>query len=132
MTFGFPKPEPHKRVKARKKRREAKVVKAVRPVVAARDGHCRLWSYSRAMHLIFGACRGASEWAHWRAHSRAKTRGMDPEVRHTTDKTMMMCGLHHDLYDDGKLIVRALTERTCDGRLGFKMQDNDFEYVEAE
>lgn len=117
------KPEPHKRVKDRKKREERAVIKTVRPAVVTRDGLCRLRSMCRAFQLMFGACAGPSEWAHWREHSRAKTRGMAPQIRHTTSQSLMMCKRHHNDYDKGhgvtRLYIEALTERICDGRLRF-------------
>lgn len=124
------KPEPHKRVKGRKKREERKVVKTVRPQVVDRDGTCRLRSMSLAFHLMFGACAGPSEWAHWREWSRAKTRGMAPEIRHTTDKSLMLCTKHHDDYDESRLTIEAKTERTCDGPLRFIKGEHVYDELE--
>lgn len=123
MAPAFPKPEPRKRAKGRKKRLEQKVVKTVRPDVVRRDGYCRLLFTARTLREMFGVCRGASQWAHFGKHKRARTRGMAPEVRHTTAGTFMLCDGHHDAYDDGEIVIHALTEKECDGPLEFRVKD---------
>lgn len=108
------KPEPRKREKARLRRRAKRVIETVRPQVVARDGYCR------ARDIGMGACRGASEWAHFGDHRRARTRGKPPEERHTTAGSLMFCVGHHDDYDEGRMAVAATTDRECDGPLRFE------------
>lgn len=126
----FKKSEPRKRIKGREKRRERVVIGDIRSIVADRDYYCRLYWFDAATRAaiwaIFGACRGASEWAHRHEESRAKTRGMGPE-RHTTKGTLMLCAEHHQSdshgYDRHKFEIEALTEKGCDSRLRFVARD---------
>ena len=108
---GIPKPEPRKRVKARKKRRESALVKEVRRMVSERDGHCRLHDKG------FGLCFGVSTWAHLEDHRRFRTRGMEPEQRHTTTDTVMLCAKHHFAYDLHGITVEYTTDAGADGPL---------------
>jgi len=112
-----PKPLPHRRTKGRRKRREAKVVKAVRPQVVARDGYCRLSEAARLHPDEFGECSGPSEWSHYNAtHRRSKTRGQPPEERHTTAGSMMLCRKHSHDYDQNRTDITVQDEaRGCDG-----------------
>ncbi|MGE4160669.1 MAG: hypothetical protein AB7G23_02960 [Vicinamibacterales bacterium] len=107
----IPKPEPSARVKRREQREEAAISARVRAECVKRDGHCR------AKHL--GGCAGPSEWAHAPWWTRAKTRGMAPERRHTTADTLMLCRRHHARLDGRErprlLIIRAYAG--CDGAL---------------
>ena len=114
------KPEPHRKVKARRKRAEAKQVKAVRPQVAARDGYCRLAGAG------LGACSGASEWAHCTTHRRSKTMKQAPERRHSTAGSFMACSHHHHRIDRNEqpfITDRPLTERGADGPMEFASED---------
>lgn len=96
---------------------EATVIARVRPVVVERDGPCRI---ARNLTLGFlGACGGPSEWAHVGSHRRFKTRKMEPEVRHTSAGTVMLCGAHHDAYDAHQFQIEELTDAGCDGPLAF-------------
>lgn len=116
---------------ARRRRAESKVVKVVRPVVADRDGDCRLYVFDLATRAnvwrLFGACCGLSEWAHRREHSRAKTRGMVPDARHTTATSLQLCSRHHQDdrygYDRSAFRIEDLTDLGCDGRLRFVRRD---------
>lgn len=134
MTFPKPSRGGRQREKSRQRRRETQVVRSVRPQVAARDGSCRLhtalfalqfneplrWS---ALMAAFGLCSGPSEWSHFGAQKRAHTRGQDPERRHTTAGSLMLCRSHHKggkvSYDSGTLQICALTLNGCDGPLRF-------------
>jgi hypothetical protein len=118
-----PKPELRKRIKGRNDRIEAKVEQQVQALVAARDGECRLQGQG------FGVCGGASEWAHLEDKRRAKTRGMPPEVRHTTADTAMLCTIHHRRYDASELGAKYLTPEKADSRMSW--WDGLTEYVEA-
>lgn len=127
------KPEPRRKTKARKKRRERGVITDVRQHCVTRDGYCRLFSADaetkRTVVVLFGECAGPSEWAHFGDKKRAKTRGMEPEDRHTPEGSLMLCRKHHDDYDDGIMAIDALTDRGCQGRLVFRRDD---EFVEQE
>lgn len=94
-----------KKLKARAKRVERKVVKAVRPQCVARDGFC--------IAAGLGPCSGASEWCHHEDRSRAHTRGSKnvPEYRHSTRYSFMACTGHHYRYDKRKdLTIDALSD----------------------
>lgn len=96
------------RAKDRAKRRRADSAYAlkVRADVDERDGYCRFTGLTR--------CAERSEWAHLEDKKRARTRGMEPEERHTTAKSLKACAHHHRLYDAGKIQI-AMTERGADG-----------------
>jgi hypothetical protein len=67
-------------------------------------------------------CDGPSQWAHLGDKKRAKTRGMKPDARHTTEGSLMLCRRHHDRYDGRQmpsLRIKALTEHGADGPLEF-------------
>jgi len=122
MAVGYgqaaPKPEPKKRVKDRAKRAEQKVEQFVRAQCVLRDGDCRVGSIlNRLFVLTFCRCGGESEWAHLEDKRRFKTRGQDPEVRHTTAGSLMLCTEHHQDYDQHRLEIEPLTEAGADGRL---------------
>jgi hypothetical protein len=109
---------------AQRRRAESAVVKAVRPVVAERDGYCRLYWPDAATRTevwrLFGSCSiGRSEWAHFGDKRRCKTVGQAPEERHDRAHSLMLCTKHHDDYDEYRLEIEALTDRVCDGRLLF-------------
>src|SRR3990167_11333634 len=95
----FPKPTPRSRTKPR--RDAHAVIARVRAIVVERDGGCR------ARHL--GKCEGMLEWAHLHHVSRAKTRGMAPEVRHQMSGTLLLCAGHHDDYDEHRLTIDGTT-----------------------
>lgn len=108
------KPEPRRRVKARRRREERRVIQRVRDDVSRRDGYCRF------AHCGLGACGGPSEWAHYGERKRSKTMRMDPEHRHATTHSLMLCKAHHDAYDKGvggRLEIEPLTDLVCDGQL---------------
>lgn len=104
---GIGKGEPRKRRKGREKRRESTVAEAVRAECVERDGYCRYGDRTD--------CDGPSEWAHLEDKKRARTRGQAPEVRHTTEKSMMLCHRHHALYDAGTLHIRLYSDKGANG-----------------
>jgi hypothetical protein len=91
--------------------------RAVRADCVARDGYCR---YGRDLSN-FDSCRGPSEWAHYGDKKRFKTRNQDPEVRHTTKESLMLCRKHHRMYDRGTLLIELLTDAGCIGLLRFAL-----------
>jgi len=104
------KPEPRSRTKGRKSRKEGAVKREVREQVAERDPSCRVEGMAPAV------CRDRLEWAHLKPRTRAQTRNMPAEYRHTTMFTAMLCGHHHDLYDAGVFDIRFIDEeRGADG-----------------
>jgi hypothetical protein len=120
----FPKGATRKSLKAKAKRLEKTMIALVRTACVLRDMDCRISTGAYGMHLdqmqsYLGQCRGQSEWAHFGAHRRARTRGMAPLDRHTTAGSLMLCRMHHRAYDAGKLKITALTDRGCDGPLEF-------------
>ena len=124
------KGEPRKRIKGRKKRQEKKVKTSVRAEVMERDGdRCRLGWLDETQRL-FGACKGALQWAHWGPYKRSKTRGQEPERRHCRHGGLALCDGHHDAYDEGRLVIEALTDRECDGRLRFERDGKAWEEPE--
>ncbi len=100
-----PKPGPTAKARAKRRRAEVPIAKLVRAHCVERDGFCRLIGLS--------PCSGVSEWAHLE-QTRAKTRGMAPEARHTTTHTAMLCTRHHGLYD-AHVVRIAMTERGANG-----------------
>lgn len=124
-TCAIPKPEPRKKVKGRKQRAAAKVVKSVRAQCVARDGVCRFSNQPVLLLVLLGACQGKSEWAHLGEHRRAKTRGMAPDVRHTTAGSLMLCTRHHAAYDRHDFDILA-SGRGADAALVILTPDVDY------
>lgn len=123
---------------ARKKRAEHKVIKEIRPLVAERDGYCRIlkdWhvlaiaaigseeAAQRFRHInALGSCNGPSEWAHLGAFKRFKTRRLPPDVRHQAKHSLMLCGVHHRKYDANQFTIEELTEAGADGPLAYRLK----------
>lgn len=122
----LPKPESRRRAKARRDRKESAVIARVRNAVYDRDGYCRIGRDWR-LRALLGRCDGWSEWAHIGEKRRSHTRGMDPEVRHDSAGSMMLCHRHHQdgsgSYDRHGFEVEPLTERGADGPLRFVRRD---------
>jgi len=109
------------RYRAKRRRAEGPVKKAVRAECVVRDGYCRaahdweLWKSS--------PCEGPSEWAHMHSRRRSQTRNQAPGVRHDTKHSFMACQKHHSEYDgrqSPRLFVTALTDKGADGPLKFR------------
>lgn len=115
----IPKPEPRRRIKDRAKRQEAKVIAKVRAEVSVRDGSCRLMHSNAALRAkiieLFGPCEGVPEWAHLNEHRRSATRGMEPEERHTTAGSAMLCTRHHAMEEAHRIRFEYLTDLGADG-----------------
>lgn len=117
------KPEPRKKIKARKDRAEAEVKKRNRAIVAERDGYCRLGT--RAARAVFGDCQGFSEWNHlWK---RSRSRNVDSEERHATGVTAMHCQRHHYDVDHYVIKFEYKTERRADGPMRWWKGDAVYE-----
>jgi hypothetical protein len=106
------KPEKRKTTKGRKLRKAGEVVKRIREIVVERDGYCRL-----AKIVPAHVCCGVSQWSHWGDWKRYKTRNQDPERRHVSMGSLMLCLFSHYAYDKHHIHIEALTERGCDGPL---------------
>lgn len=104
-----------KAVKARKGRTEAKVKKDVREQCVERDGFCRVFSFREDVYQRVGSCEGLSQHAHLGKARRCHTRGMDPEARHSTTTSAMLCDRHHDAYDEHKFDLEPVTDKGADG-----------------
>lgn len=124
----FPKGRTRRQVKAKKDRAEAAVKKDVRSACVERDGYCRYdkdfsdWLVTSGLVSIHG-CGGPLEWAHLHVKRRSQTRGQAPEIRHTTQDSLMLCRVHHDQYDgraQPRLLITALTSQGADGPLKFR------------
>lgn len=120
-----PKGKTRKQLKARKQRHAAKVVTSVRARCVERDGHCRISNpmpgdqISRSLaeeHV----CSGRSEWSHLGEFRRFKTRGMEPEVRHDTKHSAMLCDYGHLAYDCRWIRITYLTRNGADGPLSIR------------
>jgi len=121
---------------AAKRRAEQKVINAVRPIVAERDGYCRIVKdrIYFATHMIegfdrgegvlveLGPCAGFSEWAHLGEFKRFKTRKQAPELRHSTQHTAQMCSRHHRAYDANQFVIEELTPDGADGPLAYRLK----------
>ncbi len=103
-----PKPEPMRRVKNRKARKESVRKKSVRELCVDRDGYCRIGKDADD----YTDCLGPSEWCH------SRTRGQEPDKRHFTIGSFMGCRCHHREYDAGELAITAVDDALgCDGDL---------------
>jgi len=107
----LPKGRTRKQLKSRRDRLEAKIKAAVRAACVERDGECLVATRAG----VFGECGGVPEWAHLFPHRRSQTRGLAPEIRHSTLTTAMLCTTHHALEESGAYRVMYLTPRGADG-----------------
>lgn len=126
-----PKHLPRRIVKARKGRSEDQVKREVRAECVERDGDCRIcnlatspgdWHEDDFPMPDESFLWNPSEWAHLDRSKRARTRGMSPELRHTTAGTAMLCRFHHELYDAGKLLVELMSNLGADGPLNWRQR----------
>lgn len=108
-----PKPEKRATTKRRKARKESMRAKIIRAKCVIRDGYCRVGKDADD----YTDCCGPSEWGHFGAMKRARTRGQAPEIRHTTAGSFMACRSHHADYDAGELAITAASDAGCDGEL---------------
>lgn len=111
--------------KAKKRRLESKILHMVRLHDVMRDGHCRFAQDAEALGDSLGrhrCCAGESQLAHLENKRRFKTRGMPPELRHTTAGTAMLCERHHDAYDDRELRLTFLSNSGADGEIRWRYE----------
>lgn len=128
----FQKPEPRAKQRRRERRVEAETLAAARAEAVERDGYCRLYvldaNWRVELQRMFGACSGPSEFSHLGESRRFKTRGQDPEVRHSSAGGIMLCANHHrtgiHAYDRHTLRIDELTDRRANGPLQFWTDDN--------
>lgn len=111
MTYGFPKPEPYKRVKDRRKRSETAVKTEQRALCVVRDGSCRFGS--RAARKVLGDCSGASSWNH--LLRRGQTVNQAAAVRHSAATSCIQCREHHRQVDEHEVTFEYLTDRQANG-----------------
>jgi hypothetical protein len=115
MISPQPKPEPRTLAKARHQRHACTVTKSVRSRCVERDGYCLYAKYEDSTL----DCQGPSQWCHSDALKRFRTRGLPPEVRHTTRDSFIACQRHHDMYDGRingiRLIITPLSVLGMDG-----------------
>ena len=131
----FQKPEPRAKQRRRERRVEAKALEVARAEAHDRDGYCRLYvldaGWRAELQRMFGACNGPSEFAHLGDSRRFRTRGQDPEVRHSASGGIMLCAGHHRTgvyaYDRHTLRIDELTDRRANGPLRFLTRDNTWE-----
>ena len=120
-----PKPKPRASTKRANRREAAKIVRQVRAACVDRDGHCRVLFGNAVNGDIhqgedLNYCGLRSEWAHLNEHQRFKTRGQEPEERHCTAGSLMLCEIHHQLLDSHQMAITALSDRGADGPLCFE------------
>src|SRR6478735_6087301 len=123
-SYARKKPGPTAKYRAKRKRADDAYAAVIRAVVDERDGHCRYWldRFSSPTDEDVTTCEGPSKWAHLRGKTRAQTRGMPPEQRHTTADSVKLCRYHHGCYDGRRaqrLKIRVLTKKGADGPLEF-------------
>lgn len=126
------KPGPVAKYRAKRRRAEGPVAKRVRARCVERDGYCRIcdWEnnpsdthegdddFDSLPYAEDEWSRGPSEWAHLNEGKRAKTRGMTPEQRHSTAKSLMLCQFHHDHLDGRRQPQIEIDERNYLGADG--------------
>lgn len=119
--LALPKGPTRQRLKGRRDRAEAAVQKAVRAKCVERDGLCRING-----GLGVAVPLGQSEHAHMHVARKSKTRNQAPEIRHSTKTSLMLCAVHHRLYDAKELTIDALTDQGADGPLTFSYRGKSY------
>lgn len=106
----LPKGEKRATTKRRKDRSESVIKRRVRKECVEADGYCRL------AEVADHRCMGRSEWAHLGSKKRARTRGQQPDERHTFTGSLMLCAMAHRAYDAGEWAIEP--ENRDDGASG--------------
>lgn len=114
--LAFPKGKTRAEVKGSLDYRERQVITRNRARCERRDGPCRIGYWSAGVQ-VFGECYGSSEWNHF--DKRSLTMNEDPEDRHATSRTGMLCNSHHRMVDAHEIKVESLTQDGADGRMAF-------------
>lgn len=109
------KPGPVARYRAKRRRAEAPALTACRLHANRRDGACKL--------AVLGGCQGPTALMHLRPRTRAQTRGMPPEYRHSVEYTMNGCERHHRLYDDRKIELAMFADLGANGPIRIQTKD---------
>lgn len=104
-------------VRAKRKRSEAKVIKAVREEIVWRDGMCR---YASDVLRNTAECSGRLEMAHLGEWKRFRTRGQSPSERHSSRTCLLLCNFHHRAYDAHAFDLEYGPELGADGPLKVK------------
>ncbi len=122
------KPGPTAKARAKRKRADDAVAKAVRAACVERDVWCRVCFNERILDVrtpgeAWLDCAGEPQWTHMHSRRRSQTRNQAADVRHDTKHSFMACQYHHDQYDGRtkpRLFVTALTKAGADGPLKFR------------
>ena len=94
------------------------MIQVVRQACVDRDGYSRM--VSRGIYFAGLVNGGPTQWCHMRPYTRAQTRKMAPERRHSTKWTLMLTALEHSALDASRLEIEALTDRGADGPLRYR------------
>lgn len=131
VDLKFPKGQTRAEKKGSEDYRERQIIQRNRAHCVRRDGEtgCRIGHWGDSAVALFGECFGKSEWNHF--DKRSLTMNEPPEERHATWRTGMLCGTHHDLVDDHKILFRYLTPDGADGLMAF-WKKGERELVEEE
>jgi hypothetical protein len=95
--LAFPKPPTRRQAKSRRSRADAAAIKAVRLLALERDGRC--WFATNRQGSEWIHCMGLPELAHLPPRTRARTRGMAPDERHSLPYVAILCTHHHNRVD---------------------------------
>lgn len=113
-SLACPKGKTRKQVKAKKRRTEAQMVRAVRGICVGRDVYCRV-----GPGPVWGRCDGPSEMAHILGKKRSRTRNMAACDRHDYRWCAMLCRRHHRMEESGAMVIRSLSGDGANGPLSF-------------
>ncbi len=98
---------PTARYRAKRKRADDAHRLGIRAACVLRDGYCKF--------VILGGCKGLSQHAHLGEKKRARTRGMQPEERHTLEGSVMACAFHHREEEAGRLTLSMFPDLGAQG-----------------
>ena len=133
----LPKPKHRPRTTTRNRSRVRVAIGTARAECVERDGPCRVAKaiaeadnvlIQNDLVMAFGECQGRSEWSHYNAtHRRSKTVNQDPEERHTSAHSLMLCTYHGAEYDQHRMDITELEPAGCHGRLRFQTAEYTWE-----
>jgi hypothetical protein len=119
--LAIPKGPTRAELKGKLDYREKQIIQRNRAKCERRDGFCRIGHWGDLAIELFGECYGKSEWNHF--DKRSLTRNEDPEDRHSTTCTGMLCASHHRMVDAHDIKFEYLTEEGADGPMAFWADD---------